>query len=215
MHLSWFGLSAFRIETKGAVVVTDPFHPQMTKKPLRAKADIVTVSDPDNPAHNYLGGIQGEFFLIDHLGEFEVKGVFIRGIASQEKGSDASGRERAATIFAFDCEGVRLVHLGDLRAVPPNGVLERLDGVDVLFVPVGGNVTLDAEGAVRIINNIEPRLVVPMHFAQEGTTAEGKLAPLSVFLKEMGASRATPVDRLLLKKRDLSTEETRVVVFHP
>ena len=232
MHLSWFGFSAFKIETKGVVLVTDPFSPKLAAKPVRAKADIVTVSAPENPFHNYLGGIQGEPFHIDHPGEFEVKGIFIQGISSGNRQQAVGSREpkkagrrdahpsslisHLSTVFTFDIEGMRVAHLGDLREIPSSDVLERMDGVDVLLVPVGGGkVTLDAEGAARIINDIEPRLVVPMHFATDGIAAEGKLASAAAFLREMGASKVAPVDRLLLKKRDLPTEETRVVVFRP
>ncbi len=208
MHLSWFGLSAFKIETKDAVIVTDPYSPAIARKPLRAKADIVTISAPLKPSHNHREGMQGTPFVIDHPGEFEIKGVFIQGIA-------VGNVPASSTVFTMDCEGLRLVHLGDMRQVPPGDVLERLNGVDVLFVPTGGGVTLHAADAVKIVHDIEPRVVIPMHFAHPRAPTEGVLSPVSLFLKEMGVSNVAPVDRLLVKKRELPTEETRVIVFQP
>lgn len=229
MHISWLGLSALKIETKDAVLVTDPFAPTLTKKPLRAKADVVTISIADDPARNTLSGIQGEPFVIDHPGEFEVKGIFIQGISVSGSG-DGRGKaqqemekhkhvvtspagEHPVTVFTFDVEDMRLAHLGGLRTRPSGETIERLNGVDVLLIPVGGAGTLGADAAATVVNDIEPRMVIPIHFASDGGSGP-KLASVSAFLKEMGASNVKPVDRLLVKKRDLpGEEETRVVVL--
>ncbi|TSC71934.1 MAG: hypothetical protein G01um101438_820 [Parcubacteria group bacterium Gr01-1014_38] len=231
MYFSWFGLSAFKLETKSAVLVLDPYGPTAAPRPLRAKGDIVTVSNPTSPAHGHAEGILGTPFVINHPGEFEVKGVFVQGFPAsrgEEEGSSAGvdGPKRLAgerghpkngtrepTLFTFDSEDLRLAHLGDLRAVPSNDVLEKIDGVDILFLPVGGGDTLDPEAAMRVVNAIEPRVVVPMHFRQEGWKITEKLLPVSAFLREIGASKVDPVERFSIKKRDLSGEETTVVLF--
>ncbi|TSC63222.1 MAG: hypothetical protein G01um1014106_541 [Parcubacteria group bacterium Gr01-1014_106] len=228
MHISWLGLSAFKLETKDAVLVLDPYGPSVAPRPLRAKADIVTTSNPHSPAHGYLDGIIGEPFVIDHPGEFEVKGVFIHGIpvggSASTHGDRVGGTQgkRPATdgetaseptLFTFDHEGLRLVHVGDLRAVPASDILESLNGVDILFLPVGGGDTLDAEAAMRVVNAMEPRVVVPMHFRQDGWKVTEKLQPVSAFLREIGSSKIDPVERFSVKKRDLSGEETTVVLF--
>lgn len=230
MHCSWFGLSAFKIETKSAVLVLDPYGPTVAPRPLRAKGDIVTVSNQDSPVHGHAEGILGAPFIIDHPGEFEVKDVFIQGISTGrgEEGSLAvvdgpkrrggerghsEGGTREPILFTFDSEDLRLAHLGDLRTVPSNSVLEKIAGVDMLFLPVGGGDTLDPEAAMRVVNAIEPRVVVPMHFRQEGWKITEKLLPVSAFLREIGASKIDPVERFSVKKRDLSGEETTVVLF--
>ena len=201
MHLSWLGLSSCKFETKEAVVVTDPYAPSVGPRPLRAKADVVTVSNPEHPEHGHIAALSGNPFVVDHQGEFEVKGIYIEGI-----------RDTPTTMFTFDVEGLRLAHLGDLRAVPPDSVLEKLTGVDILFLPVGGRVTLEPETAMRVVNAVEPHVVVPIHFHQDGWKVSEKLLPVSAFLREIGSSKVEPVDRISIKKRDLS-EKTQVVVF--
>lgn len=227
MRLSWLGISSFKIETKGAALVTDPYSPSVSKKPLRAKADIVTVSSADDPAHNHVEGISGEPFVIDHPGEFEVRGMYIQGMEAEGGGRErAEERGKAAkenggtaaaerpTMFLIDAEGMRLAHLGDLRDAPTDAEIERMNGVDVLFLPVGGGPTLGAQRAANLLHDIEPRIVVPMHYAQTGMNLGTKLAPVSSFLAIMGALRVSPVASLLLKKKDLPTEEdVRVVIF--
>lgn len=209
MHLSWLGLSSFKIETKDATLVTDPFGPKVSKKPMRAKADIVTISRFADPVHGHIDAIQGEPFVIDHPGEFELKGIFMQGTAIALK-----DETKTSTLFSMDIEGMRLVHPGNLETMLPSDILEKIDGVDILFVPVGG-AGLELKQAVKIVNDIEPRVVVPMHFAQEGVDVGTKLLAVSSFLKEMGASGVKPVDRQLFKKKDLpDAEDTQVIVFN-
>jgi len=208
MHLSWLGLSSFKLETKEAVLVTDPFGPKVSSKPMRAKADIVTISKINNPAYSHIDAIQGGPFVIDHPGEFELKGVFIQGISVPDKDP-----KETTTVYTMDIEGMRLVHLGNVETIPTGEIIEKFDGVDILFVPVGG-VGLELKQAVKLVNDIEPRVVVPMHFAQDGINVGSKLGSVSAFLKEMGASSVKPTDRMLFKKKDLPAEEdTQVVVF--
>lgn len=227
MHLTWLGLSAFKVESKDAVLVTDPFAPPHVKKALRAKADLVTVSNPEDDAHNHVSAILGSPFVIDTPGEFEVKGVYVRGIGLRRREAEstaeqprvskkqsAASSERAAapsTVFTFDLEGMRLAHLGDLRSVPPAEVLEQINGVDLLFIPVGGGTTLEPDAAMKVVNAVEPRIVVPMHFQSEGL--RDNVLPADDFLREIGASKVEPLERATIKKRDLTVEGTTVMLF--
>lgn len=223
MHISWLGLSAFKIETSGAVIVTDPYAPSVMDRPLRAKADIVTVSNPGSVAHNHVGGVSGDPFVVDHPGEYEVRGVFLQGMESPGKAAPAKPSKISSkadapaswgtTLYTLDSEDLRLAHLGDVQGVPSNETLERLGDVDVLFLPVGGGPTLDPEAAMRVVNAIEPLVVIPMHFEQRGLRLPGKLLPSSAFLREIGSSKVEPVERLSVKRRDLVAEETRVVLL--
>lgn len=235
MHLSWLGLSAFKIETKDAVLVTDPYAPSVAARPLRAKADIVLVSQPASAEHGHVAGLSGAPFVIDAPGEYEVKGVYVRGIPvgtqppdsgkRPSRGQAGGGPRRrqpaqaeptvpaTATCFTVDLEGMRLAHLGCLQSVPANEVLEQLGDVDVLFLPVGGGLALDPDAAMRVVNAVEPRMVVPMHFQTEGFAPAGKLLPATAFLREIGASKVEAVERAILKAKDLPAEETSVLLF--
>lgn len=204
MHISWLGLAACKFETPDATVLTDPFAPSVFAPPLRAKADVVTVSNRESEVHNHQGGVFGNPFVIDAPGEFEVKGVYIQGISLSPS---------PATAYTYDMDGLRLVHFGDMQSPPTQALLERLGEVDVLCLPVGGGTTLAPEAAVKVVNEIEPRVVVPIFFQTSGVQLRTKLLPVTMFLREMGASRVEPVERVSLKKRDLVAEETKVVVL--
>lgn len=206
MHISWLGLAACKFEAPDVTVLTDPFAPSVFAPPLRAKADVVTISNDGNEISNHRAGVLGDPFVIDIPGEYEVKGVYVQGIGLSPSPS---------TVFAFDMDGLRLVHLGDTPVPPPQALLERLGEVDVLCLPVGGGTTLAPEAAVKVVNEIEPRVVVPIFFQTDGVKLRAPLLPVTMFLREMGASRVEPVERLNLKRRDLALEETKVVVLRP
>lgn len=204
MHLTWLGLSAVKLEAKEVTIVADPYAPGAASRPLRAKADLVTVSDIQSELGNHVSAISGAPFPITTPGEFEIKGVYVHGVEGSR-----------VTSFVFELEGLRVAHLGLVSAVPADAVLEKLDGVDVLCVPVGGGAVLDAAGALKVVNALEPSVVVPVLHAAEGLKAAIKLAPVAPFLKELGASGVQPVERALIKKRDLSEEETTVLLLKP
>lgn len=206
MHISWLGLSACKFETADVTVLTDPFAPSVCTPPLRAKADVVTISNRESEVSNHRAGVFGTPFVIDIPGEFEVKGVYVQGMGLVP---------HPATVFTFDMDGLRLVHLGGAQAPPSQTLLERLGEVDVLCLPVGGGITLAPEAAMKVVNEIEPRVVIPILFQSDGVKLREKLLPVAAFLREMGASRVEPVERVSLKRRDLVPEETNVVVLRP
>jgi L-ascorbate metabolism protein UlaG (beta-lactamase superfamily) len=118
------------------------------------------------------------------------------------------------TIYRIEVDGVSIVHLGDLGHMLTSEELEALDGVNILMLPVGGLHTIDAAKASHLINEIEPSIVIPMHYGRPELNQKifGTLAPLSVFLKEIGKEGVAPVPKLVISKDKLPTE-MQVVVF--
>jgi L-ascorbate metabolism protein UlaG (beta-lactamase superfamily) len=151
--------------------------------------------------------MRSEYLLLDSPGEYEVKGSEIQGIFADH--DTVGGQERGrVTIFAFDVDGIKVCHLGDLGTELTSEQLDKVDGVDVLMIPVGGKATIDAKTAVKVISQVEPKMVIPMHYANGKMT---DFAPLSVFLQEMGVN-PMPLDRLKINVKDLP-EELEVVVL--
>ncbi|MBI2642606.1 MAG: MBL fold metallo-hydrolase, partial [Candidatus Wildermuthbacteria bacterium] len=128
---------------------------------------------------------------------------------------EQEGKERGTnTIYTIEVEDMRLCHLGDFGQKELSAEqLEAIGDIDVLMVPVGGVYTIDAKTASHIVNQIEPKIVLPMHYALPKLKV--KLAPVEEFLKVMGAKAAQPEEKLTVKAKDLTTEETKVVVLTP
>ena len=193
-------------------IAIDPFSEEAGLKLPKIEPEILLVTH-DHYDHNNTKAIGGSFFLINDPGEYEIKDVFIQGINSYH--DEKEGKERGQnTIYTIEAEEMRLCHLGDFgqKELTPEQ-LEKIGDIDILMVPVGGAFTIDAKGAAKIISQIEPRLAIPMHYHLPGLKI--KLDSLEVFLKEMGRKSATPEPKLLIKKKDLIAEETKIVVLQP
>jgi len=209
MIITWFGQSSFKIQDKNLILLTDPFGPDIGLKPVRAKADVITITHAHND-HNYLNGVMGDPFVINQPGEYEVKGVYILGIPCFH--DQKEGRERGTNIiYRYSIEGMTLVHLGDLGHLLSEEIIHRLGNVDILFVPVGGVYTLAVDKIPDLISQIEPRLVIPMHYKLPGL--KFSLGPLSGFCGEMGISSGPKLSKLKIKKKDCMTEKTEIKIL--
>jgi L-ascorbate metabolism protein UlaG (beta-lactamase superfamily) len=214
MEIKYFGHSTFCIKGKNAVLVTDPFDSKATglKFPKHVEADIVTVSH-NHDDHNAVDQIEGTPFIIEGTGEYDIKGVSVVGFPSYHDA--VKGGERGKNIiFRIEFEGVNILHLGDLGYMPSTDEIDALDGVDILMVPVGGKFTIDSAQAKTLITEIDPSIVIPMHYTRpdlDMKAFEG-CTDVSVFLKEMGKEGVVPVAKLNITKEKLP-EEMQVVVF--
>ncbi|MBE0409246.1 MAG: MBL fold metallo-hydrolase [Anaerolineales bacterium] len=210
MEITWYGHSCFRISERGmATIVTDPYDSKITGYyPLKLKADIVTISH-DSPGHNFTSGVKGKSHLITGPGEYEISGVFITGVQTNGRGKRAAD-EPLNTLFVFDFEGLTVAHLGDLSHVPSQTEIEALGEVQIALIPVGGGGGLNAAKAAEMVSLLEPGILIPMHYQTPDTKI--KLAPLSKFLKEMGAGAVKPEPSLKITRTTVPNE-TRVVVL--
>lgn len=220
MNLTWYGQSCFKIETREATLAIDPFSKEIGLVPPRFHADLVLVTH-QHADHNNIETISGkapkegqersgEPLVIDGPGEYEVKDLTIIGIPTFH--DNREGQDRGPnTVFRIETEGIAIAHLGDFgESAMREETVEALGNVDVLMIPVGGVYTIDAEAAAKVVNQIEPRIVIPMHYAIPGLKI--KLAPVDGFLKEYGTPGLERLEKLSLKKKDLP-EETKVVVL--
>lgn len=207
MKIFWQGHSCFKIVSGEATIITDPFGPKLGLKPFRSQADIALISH-NNPHHNHSASLKGTPFIINGPGEYDIKGVSIKGIPSLPK---LDKKQTPNTIFVIDSEEIRLCHLGDLAQKKLNEKqLDAIGEVDILIIPVGGQQTIDAESAVAIINQIEPKLIIPMHYQLPRLSI--KLDSVDAFLKEIGMTKQV-VDNLTIKKNGLPKEGMQIIVM--
>jgi L-ascorbate metabolism protein UlaG (beta-lactamase superfamily) len=208
MDITWFGHACFRLSDRGVAIVTDPFGEHLAYERPRIRADLVTISH-DHPGHNNRIGFRAGPRFFDGPGEYEVKGVFVTGIATFHDTRKGASRG-PNTVFLFDFDGLTVCHLGDLGHVPTQAQVELLSDVDVLLVPVGGVHTLDAAKAAEVVSLLEPRLVVPMHYKTPKEKAA--LQGVDKLFKEMGLSPVAPLPELKVTRSSLP-EETEVVLL--
>ena len=209
MDVTWLGHGCFRLRGRSAAVVTDPFPPAIGLKLPKLDADLVTISH-EHENHSYTQ-VMRDSYEIRGPGEYEVAGVSVIGVPTfhdAEKGAK-HGRN---TVYLIEIDDVRVCHLGDLGHALDDAEAEAISSPDVLLVPVGGHTSINAAQAAEIVRQLEPRFVVPMHYAIPGLKLE--LDSLDRFLKEMAVTASEPQPKLSVQASS-GEYETKVVVLEP
>jgi L-ascorbate metabolism protein UlaG (beta-lactamase superfamily) len=211
MDVTWLGQSCFRLRGKNAAVVTDPFPPSLGLKLPRQEAEVVTISH-DHENHSYAQAVRDGAFEITGPGEYEVAGVSVIGFPTfhdAEKGA----KRGTNTVYLIEIDDVRICHLGDLGHPLDDADAETVASVDVLLVPVGGRTAINAAQAAEVVRQLEPRYVVPMHYATPGVKVD--LDGVERFLKEMAVTNVEPLPKLSVQSTASDEWETKVIVLEP
>ena len=209
MDITWLAHGCFRLRGRYASVVTDPYPPALGPKLPKLEAELVTVSHHhDN--HSYVQTVVKQPYVIDGPGEYEVAGISVTGVPSFHD-SERGARRGRNTVYVIEIDEVRVCHLGDLGHRLDDSTIEILGNLDVALVPVGGGGALDATQAADVVRQLEPRFVIPMHYAIPEIRKE--LEPVERFLREMGVAEE-PQPKLSLQASSAETD-TKVVVLEP
>ena len=206
MQIQYFGLSSFKITTKEATIITDPFHKDSGLTPPRGAADILVLAEKKKALYSAVSGISGEPFEIFDPGEYDIKGVTITGIPLKQE-------EKYVTVFLIESEDMRILNLTHIKDFNMSeDEIEALGEIDILILPVGGNTVMSASGASKVVNEIEPKIVIPSHYKMPGLIID--VDAMDKFVKEMGGKKEE-MEKLTVKKKDLPEEGTKVVVLEP
>ena len=199
MEIIWLGHSCFRIKGRQATVITDPYSPSLGYSLAKPTADIVTVSH-QHEGHSYVPGVEGDPKPVLGPGEYEIGGVLIIGVATFH--DSVRGAQRGKnTVYVMEVDEVAVCHLGDLGHVLTAEQVEELGDVDILLLPVGGVSTINAPTAAEVVRQLEPKVVVPMHYKTPALKWE--LEPAERFLKEIGARQDSSQPKLSFTRTSL------------
>lgn len=201
MTITYYGASCFKVQSKELTFVFDPPSKKSELKSPRFKADIVFISH-DHPNHNGKENLAEGGFLIDGPGEYELKGILAKGIESYH--DSLSGKKRGRNvIYLVESEGVKLCHLGDFGEPEISaGLKEKIGQTDILFVPIDPDL-VPLEKVFKIINQLEPKLVVPMHHY----FSKNHQKNFQEFLKEFNGNKIQEEEKLVVKSRELKDRE--------
>ena len=166
----WHGHSCFELQGKTVTVVTDPFKGIGIPEP-KAAADVVLVSHGHRDHNNVkpVLGKDGEV-LESFVGVKEVKGLTVKGVETFHDNSNGSRRGKNI-VYTFGLDGVQFCHLGDLGHELTSSTVEDIGKLDVLFVPVGGFFTIGPETATKVCEELNPKIIMPMHYRMPGLRA--------------------------------------------
>ena len=210
MDMVWLGHSSFRLHSQGMVVVTDPYPESLGLRLDGRAAAIVTVSNT-HPNHSADVTVTGEPRVFRAPGEYEFSHVMVRGVMTALP--EGVPHEHRNVAYTIEMDGISVCHLGDLSRTLTTRQVEELKPVDVALVPAGGHCTLTLDQALQTIQDLDPRVVVPMHFGhgQEGVTLDG----VEPFLRRLGLEDETqPQPRLVVTQGNLPAD-LRVSLMAP
>jgi len=209
MEIKFYGHACFSVTEGGITVVTDPFQEEIGLKMPKLSADAVTVSH-NAPPHNNVDAIEGDPKIFSWPGEYETKGIHFKLIHSfHNPKEDKEQLENSISVINWG--NIRLCHLGAQGTKLTPEQLEQVGEVDILFVPVGGKGCLEPKKAKEVIEQIEPRVVIPMCYDTSGSKLG--LGDLESFLSVMGAKAEEPIDIFTVKRSELPEENSRLVVL--
>ncbi|MCR4284178.1 MAG: MBL fold metallo-hydrolase [Parcubacteria group bacterium] len=209
MIITYYGSSCFKVQSGETVLVFDPPSKESKFKSPRFASNLVFVSHnhkDHNGWENFTAG-EKKAVVLRGPGEYESGGTHIKGVLTYHDSS--FGKDRGMnTAYVVNLENMNICHLGDFGEVELRGESkEDIGEVDILFVPIGGDSVIDAEMASKIVSQIEPRIVIPMHYGDSKSTEFKK------FINEMGGN-GKPIDKLTLKKKDLEGKEMQFIVLN-
>jgi len=207
MRIKWYGHSCFLVEAEdGTKVITDPFDESIGYSIPEEEPDVVTVSH-SHFDDNAVDLLQGNPEVVKNVGETKVKGIIFKGIKSFHDKS--KGAQRGSNIiFVFAIDGVRFCHLGDLGHLLSSEQQKEIGEVDVLFIPVGGTFTIDGREAQEVSQQLNPRLIIPMHYKTEACNIG--IASCEEFLK--GFTKVEKMAQWQGNKESLPSEQTVLVL---
>ena len=216
MIITYHGVDFFKVTFGNTTLAVNPISKDSKIKSTRFGSDITLISLNNSLEHNgsdVTSRGDKESFIIRGPGEYEVQGVFIKGFLSKSNyesnsAKDGPSQEKINTIYTVQLEDINLCFLGAIGDVNiSKETKEFIDGIDILFVPIGGDGVLDPATAHKLAVQFEPKIIIPSHFGEVGTQDA-----LKKFLKEAG-EEMNPADKLTVKRKDLEGMEGEVVVL--
>lgn len=216
MNIQYYGDYCFKITTKPSgratedvVMVTDVPEKGTGLRAPQGEAQITLLSH-QSPEAAELEVVKGSPIKISVPGEYSAKGISLLGFPSAR--DEKNGAERGLnTIFLFETEEITLCYLGALGVEPMPSVVEKLSGVDILFVPASGVDTLPLGRIDELVRKIEPKVVIPMHYKISGMTT--KLPDVKAFCDALGNCPKEALAKWNIKKKDLEGKNMEVVLF--
>jgi L-ascorbate metabolism protein UlaG (beta-lactamase superfamily) len=207
MDIQFYGANCVTISTKQArVVVDDRFTTDKHAKPVAKPGDIMVFTG----AHD--SDQKGAKIVIDQPGEYEVSGISIDGIAARAHLDEVD--QQSVTVYKILADDVRILIIGHVYPELTDEQLEEIGTVDLMVVPVGGNgYTLDGIGALEIIKKVEPKLIIPTHYADPSITFPVSQQTLPQALKELGMEPQETTPRLHLKALSLNEDSVMQLII--
>lgn len=222
MQIIWHGQSCFEVimaKGKGeyVTILVDPLEEAKTGlKTPKIDAQIVLKSNREYTISD-VSKIAPGSFVVDGPGEYEIRGIYIRGIDfnfGKTESQKSLMDNKSGTMYTIEAEDMKLCHLGNLAEVELNQEqIEKIGNIDILMFPAGDGKKIGAKEALKVVSQIEPSIAIPMNYEIPKLKLEA--GSLQEFLKAAGVGNMESLAKLTIKKKDIGPEEAKIVVLNP
>lgn len=201
MEIQFKGESCFTLKNdKGTQIIINP---SSELKDISAK--IVTISE--GPNNSNIEGIGGNPQILNWPGEYEIDGIAITGIPTND-----NKKIKENTVFKFLVDHIRVCHMGSFNIKATGNIIDKIGNVDILIIPVGGEDSINAEQAKEIIEEIDPRIIIPMNYQNNGD--EAQKGTLQEFLKKMGNTEIQAIDSYRIARSQLPDDKSEIIALN-
>lgn len=208
MIISFYGEGCFKIQSADNIILTDPTGSESGLTPPRFKHDILIKTLTALKELDITKPAEAEEFKIIGPGEYNIKDTDITGLGLVKE----SSAEFIKTIYLVKMESIKMCFLGHLSEMPEPDILEKLEEIDILFVPAGDNPFIERKLAIKLIKQIEPKIVVPTFYKVPGLKRTA--GNLKDFIEESGLPKIEGQEKLTIKKKDLmEIKKTEIAVL--
>jgi L-ascorbate metabolism protein UlaG (beta-lactamase superfamily) len=211
MEVSWYGYNCFGVKTKGGSLLVDPYKSDIGLALPNLKANVVVLSNEEEKSNN-AEAVGDEPKVLTWPGEYEVAGIAITALEiSAALVEGQKGPTAKSMVYSFDADGLKVCYISNFTVPLTEELMESIGDVDILVAPVGkGNL----EEIHKVIEEIEPRVVIPVGYKTGGLKLEA--GDLESFMKKTGAPISTPREKFTVSTRsELPQEKTEFVVLSP
>lgn len=206
MEIQFYGANCIRLTTKKASIVVDDNLSELGLKSVVKPSDIVLYTSDQKGRSGLPNSV-----VIDSPGEYEVSDTSMQGVAARAHMDEE--KQKSATMFKVIGDDIRVVVTGHVYPELSDEQLEALGTVDVLIIPVGGNgYTLDGIGALKLIKKIEPKIIIPTHFADGNVKYPVPQQPLEEALKGLAMEPKETVPKLKVKPGEMGDTAQLIIL---
>lgn len=205
MHINWLGQTCVKLQTKNTkdedvAILIDPYKPENGEFPRSFSPQAALFSNGQKNSTT----LSQNPFIMDTLGEVELKDTMIYAIPG------STGSE--TVIFKLLIDGITIVHIGSKIKTLSSATKAKLDGADILLIPVGGdaNETFNPKDAAELAIALEPRIIIPIAYKCD---TDPKAEPIEAFIKQIGIEPEIINKKLIIKKKDLPQENTLLMIL--
>lgn len=211
MKIKWLGHSTFKIKSETTLVI-DPHNPEAGGRlPEDLTADTILVTH-NHMDHNFTQAVRGIPQVFSQVGDFEAQEYKIKGIASYHDNTGGSQRGNNI-IYTIKAEGLTICHMGDLGHLLTAGQIEEIGRVDILMIPVGGYYTIDGDEAAQVVKQINPSVVLPMHYKPINSDIVYNITDAKPFCDSLGWDVTEKPSELDVNPANISLAQHKIILF--